>query len=199
LPVAALDVLLRERCQLALPRPVLLRLHRLCAGNPFYALELARALPPGATLAPGEALALPGSLAGLLRERLTGLPDRCQPLVLAAAALAQPTVGLLDRFGEGFQEALAAGVLVRDGDRLGFPHPLLGSLAYADATPRSADRSTAASPPSSTTLRSGRCTWPCLPSSLTSMSRPCSRRLPGPPRPVARRRSPRTWPNRPAG
>jgi len=135
LPVGALDVLLRERCQLALPRTVLARLHRLCAGNPFYALELARALPPGATLAPGEALALPGSLTGLLRERLSGLPGRCQPLVLAAASLAQPTVGLLDRFGEGLEEALAAGVLVRDGDRVGFTHPLLGSLAYADATP----------------------------------------------------------------
>jgi DNA-binding CsgD family transcriptional regulator len=135
LPVAALDVLLRQRCQLALPRPVLLRLHRLCAGNPFYALELARALPPGATLAPGEALSLPGSLAGLLRERLSGLPGRCQVLLLAAAALAQPSVGLLERLGEGLEEALAAGVLVRDGDRVGFAHPLLGSLAYANATP----------------------------------------------------------------
>src|SRR5512132_2655909 len=59
LPVGVLDQLLRERLGLALPRSSLLRLHKVCDGNPFYALELARAMPAGATLAPGEVLQVP--------------------------------------------------------------------------------------------------------------------------------------------
>jgi DNA-binding CsgD family transcriptional regulator len=135
LPLGALDLLLRDRCQLGLPRPVLARLHQACDGNPFYALELARTLPTGATLDPGEVLGLPPSLTVLLRHRLTALPRGCDQVLLAAAALAQPTVALLGQIGDGLDEPLNAGVLVRDGERIGFSHPLLGSLVYADATP----------------------------------------------------------------
>jgi DNA-binding CsgD family transcriptional regulator len=134
LPVGVLDQLLRGRLGLALPRPSLLRLHEVCHGNPFYALELARVLPTGATLAAGEVLQVPTTLAGLLRGRLRQVPDQAHGLLLAAAALARPTVALLERVGGGLDEALAAGILERDGVLVRFGHPLLGSLVYADAT-----------------------------------------------------------------
>ncbi len=136
LPVGVLDQLLRERFGLALSRPSLLRLEQVCGGNPFYALELARVLPAGATLAPGEVLQVPTTLAGLLRGRLQQVPERARGLLLAAAALAKPTVALLERVGGGLDEAVAAGILERDGVLVRFRHPLFGSLVYADATPQ---------------------------------------------------------------
>ena len=134
LPVGVLDQLLRERLGLALSRPSLQRLRQVCGGNPFYALELARVLPAGATLAPGEALQVPTTLAGLLRGRLQQVPDRARGLLLAAAALAKPTVALLEQVGGGLDEALAAGIMERDGVLVRFRHPLFGSLVYADAS-----------------------------------------------------------------
>jgi DNA-binding CsgD family transcriptional regulator len=136
LPAGVLDQLLRDRCGLALTRPVLLRLEQVCGGNPFYALELARVLPAGATLAAGEALQVPTTLAGLLRGRLQQVPDRGRGLLLAAAALAKPTTALLERVGGGLDGVLAAGILERDGVLVRFRHPLFGSLVYADATPQ---------------------------------------------------------------
>ncbi len=136
LPVGVLDQLLRERCGLALARPVLLRLYEVCGGNPFYALELARLLPTGATLAPGEALQVPTTLAGLLRSRLQQVPDRARGLLLATAALAKPTTALLEQVGGDLDEVLAAGIVEQDGALVQFAHPLLGSLVYADATPQ---------------------------------------------------------------
>jgi DNA-binding CsgD family transcriptional regulator len=134
LPVGVLDQLLRERLGLALSRPSLQHLQKVCGGNPFYALELARVLPAGATLAPGEALQVPTSLGGLLRGRLQQVPDRAGGLLLAAAALARPTVALLEQVGGGLDEALAAGIMERDGVLVRFRHPLFGSLVYADAS-----------------------------------------------------------------
>jgi DNA-binding CsgD family transcriptional regulator len=134
LPVGVLDQLLRERFGLALPRPSLLRLEQVCGGNPFYALELARVLPTEATLAPGEVLQVPTTLTGLLRDRLQQVPDQAQRLLLAAAALAKPTVAVLEQVGSGLDEALEAGILEQDGALVRFGHPLLGSLVYADAT-----------------------------------------------------------------
>jgi hypothetical protein len=133
LPVSVLDQLLRERLGLALPRPGLLRLQQVCDGNPFYALELARALPAGATLALGEVLQVPTTLTGLLRDRLRQVPDQAHGLLLAAAALAKPTVAVLEQVGGGLEEVLAAGILEQDGALVRFGHPLLGSLVYADA------------------------------------------------------------------
>jgi DNA-binding CsgD family transcriptional regulator len=134
LPVGVLDQLLRERLGLALSRPGLQHLRQVCGGNPFYALELARVLPAGATLAPGEALQVPTSLGGLLRGRLQQVSERARGLLLAAAALAKPTVAVLERVGGDLDEALGAGILERDGVLVRFRHPLFGSLVYADAS-----------------------------------------------------------------
>ncbi len=134
LSVDVLGQLLRDRCGLALARPVLLRLEQVCGGNPFYALELARVLPPSATLAAGEVLQVPTTLAELLRGRLRQVPDRAHDLLVAAAALAKPTVMLLEQVGSGLDAVLAAGILEREGAWVRFHHPLLGSLVYAEAS-----------------------------------------------------------------
>ena len=54
-------------------RPTLLRLHEASGGNPFFALELARAL--GADVDPTQPLPVPATLEALVRARLDGLPD----------------------------------------------------------------------------------------------------------------------------
>ena len=45
LTVGALQAVLSERLDRVFPRPALLRIHETSGGNPFYALEVARALP----------------------------------------------------------------------------------------------------------------------------------------------------------
>ena len=70
-----------------LPRPTLLRLHEVSGGNPFYALELARALgADGGVRDPTQPLPVPERLEELVSARLRGFPDAThEALVLAAA------------------------------------------------------------------------------------------------------------------
>ncbi|MBA3348202.1 MAG: ATP-binding protein [Actinobacteria bacterium] len=76
LSVGAIHELLRTRLDAAFPRPTLIRIWETSAGNPFFALELGRALQRrGGTLAPGEALPIPTDLDQLLGERLDVPPD----------------------------------------------------------------------------------------------------------------------------
>jgi DNA-binding CsgD family transcriptional regulator len=141
LSVGALHELLRSRVDIALPRPVLLRIWERSDGNPFFALEVARALQRrGRSLVAGEELPLPPSLEELVRERLDGLSAPALEVVRVVAALAEPTVALVEaaagrRADRGLADALEAGVLQLDGDRLRFTHPLLGSAVSAHSAP----------------------------------------------------------------
>ena len=67
LSVGAAHQLLRQRLGRTFARPTLLRLHEASGGNPFYALELARALPPDVD--PTQPLPVPETLEELLRAR----------------------------------------------------------------------------------------------------------------------------------
>ncbi len=132
-----LGAVLRERLGLALPRPRLAELHAACAGNPFYALEIGRALL-ATELAEDEPLPVPESLSALLRHRLEALPAPAQLAALLAAASPQPTATLVERAAgdsEGLAQAVEAGVLEVDGKRLRFTHPLLASTTYSAAPP----------------------------------------------------------------
>jgi predicted ATPase len=67
LSVGALHRLLQERLGMRFPRPVLLRIWEASSGNPFFALELARALQRrGGRVEPGTQLPLPPALEGLV-------------------------------------------------------------------------------------------------------------------------------------
>ena len=139
--VGALQRLLRLRLGAALSRPVLLRVHEASGGNPFYALELARALErQGSEPEPGRPLPIPENLHDIVQERLAELPEQAQDVLLAVAALASPTVPLVrattgsrGRPAAGLEAAEAAGVIELEGERIRFSHPLLGSTLYSRA------------------------------------------------------------------
>jgi DNA-binding CsgD family transcriptional regulator len=141
LSVGAIHELLRTRLGATFPRPTLIRLWETSGGNPFFALELAGALQRrGGTLAAGEELPIPSNLGELLHERVDGLGGAAFEVARAVAALAEPTVPVVEyavgrRFDAGLAEALAARILELDGERLRFTHPLLGSAVAARQTP----------------------------------------------------------------
>ena len=141
LSVGAIHELLRARLDARFPRPTLLRLWETSGGNPFFALELATALQrKGGTLAPGEELPIPADLDELLHARLAGLSVAALEVANGVAALADPTVPLVEsafgrRSDAGLAEALAARILELDGQRLRFTHPLLGAAVTARQTP----------------------------------------------------------------
>ncbi len=141
LSVGAIQELLRARLDATFPRPTLIRLWQTSGGNPFFALELASALQRrGGSLAPGEPLPVPSDLDALLHARLDRLSPAALEVARAVAALADPTVPLVERavgrrFDAGLAEVLAARMLELDGARLRFTHPLLGSAVAARQTP----------------------------------------------------------------
>jgi DNA-binding CsgD family transcriptional regulator len=139
LSLGALHRLLRARLRVALPRPSLVRVHEASGGNPFYALELGRALiererRPDAS----RHLSIPDSLDELLHARLARLAGPVRHLVAAASAMSDPTVSALAAAtastpGEllsNLDAATAAGIVVVEADRVRFTHPLLASSAY---------------------------------------------------------------------
>jgi DNA-binding CsgD family transcriptional regulator len=129
LSLAALQRLLRMRLGEVLPRPALRRLHATAGGNPFFALELARALSGRwAELGPGQPLPVPEELHALLRERLTGLSETTLDALLHAALLTEPAVDrLAPSLRDALDPALRAGVVSLRAGRLSFTHPLLAS------------------------------------------------------------------------
>jgi DNA-binding CsgD family transcriptional regulator len=141
LSVGAIQELLRTRLDATFPRPTLIRLWETSRGNPFFALELASALQrKGGTLAPGEELPIPSDLGELLHARLADLSAGALAVSRAVAALADPTVTLVEaavgaRLDAGLAEVLDARILELDGERLRFTHPLLGSAVAARQTP----------------------------------------------------------------
>ena len=124
LDLAAVHRLLRDRLGLELPRPQLARIHRAAGGNPYFGLELAR---DG-----GEHV--PDSLHEVLGHRLDRLPPDVLALLLDAAALATPTVQLVDGHA-ALAVAVDEGIVRLDGDQIRFAHPLLASLVYDRALP----------------------------------------------------------------
>jgi DNA-binding CsgD family transcriptional regulator len=136
LSVGALHELLRNRLNAAFPRPVLLRIWETSGGNPFFALELARALQRrGGRIEPGAKLPVPETLEALVLERLQTLTPEAGEVCQVVAASSEPTVRLVeqvvDRAAAGVDEAVGARVLELDGERLRFTHPLLASAIAA--------------------------------------------------------------------
>jgi len=87
LSMGALHRLVQSRLGTALSRPVLRRLHAESGGNPFYALEIGRALQRrGSAPRSDEPLPVPPTLRQLVQERVTTLPDRVRRLLELVAA-----------------------------------------------------------------------------------------------------------------
>jgi DNA-binding CsgD family transcriptional regulator len=137
---AQLHTLISERLGRKLTRPSVLRIAEISGGNPFFALELARAVgnSPAGVDSP-----LPATLADVVRRRIAELDAQARNLLLSAACVADPTVELLARAHDATTEQVtawledveAAGVVTLDGNRVRFTHPLLASGVYSDAGP----------------------------------------------------------------
>ena len=97
LSMGALHQLLRSATDSSFARPTLLRIQELSGGNPFYALELARALVASSTaVRPGQDLPMPSSLRGLVGVHLDRVPASTRQLLLTVALSTKPTMGLLE-------------------------------------------------------------------------------------------------------
>jgi DNA-binding NarL/FixJ family response regulator len=121
-------------------RPTMGRIHEVSGGNPFYAIELARAI---AEHAPGVETSLPRTLADVVRTRINGLDPDVHDALLAASCMASPTVELVssatisddDRLIELLENAENKGIIAIDGNRIQFAHPLLARGVYTEAAP----------------------------------------------------------------
>ena len=130
--VAALGRLVRERTDVDLPRPILVRVHRVSDGNPFFGLQMARALArEGSRPVPGRPLPVPEDLHELLGARLATLSSSARRTLLAAAAASRPTHALVVAAGGRHGRAIAdlseaedAGIIESGGERIRFSHPL---------------------------------------------------------------------------
>lgn len=137
LSLGALQRMLRERTGQIFDRPTLRQIHDTSGGNPFYALELARAAREATgPRSAGEPVQLSASLHELLGRRLDGFDDPTRSALFVAAAAAQPTPELVEAvIGAPADGLLApaerAGVIRMHDGRVVFEHPLLAAAAYA--------------------------------------------------------------------
>jgi DNA-binding CsgD family transcriptional regulator len=133
LSVGALHRFLRDRTDRSFARQTLLRIHERSGGNPFFALELARAL--GDDVEPLQPLPVPETLDELVRARISGLPASTREALALASALGTTPESFLERAGvapDELEPAFAAQVIEREDGTIRFTHPLLSSALYPD-------------------------------------------------------------------
>jgi DNA-binding CsgD family transcriptional regulator len=133
LSAGALHRFLRDRLDRSFARQTLLRIHDRSGGNPFFALELARALEEDVD--PLQPLPVPATLEDLVRSRINGLPASTRAALALASSVGTPSEALLERAGiaaEALDPAIVAHVIEREDGTIRFTHPLLSSVLYAD-------------------------------------------------------------------
>jgi ATP/maltotriose-dependent transcriptional regulator MalT len=142
LSLGALHELLHARLGTPFARPALVRLWETSGGNPFYALELARAVERrGGRIEPGDELPLPDNLEQLVEERLDSVERPAREVTQVVALLAEPTARLVEAAlgqaaEQGLADALAVRLLELDGERIRFSHPLLASGVVSRMPPK---------------------------------------------------------------
>jgi hypothetical protein len=97
-------------------------IHERSRGNPFVALELARALDADAD--PALQLPVPETLDELVRARISGLPTSTRKALAFASALGTASETMLERAGvtsEALEPGVAAHVIARDNATIRFP------------------------------------------------------------------------------
>jgi DNA-binding NarL/FixJ family response regulator/KaiC/GvpD/RAD55 family RecA-like ATPase len=136
LSIGALGRILRERVGVSYPRTTLRRLHEVSRGNPFFAIELARALGDAAgPLRPGEPLPVPATLRELVQERIAALPPAVLDALTVASALLRPSLALIAAaLGVDalplLERAIEQHIATVDGENVRFAHPLFASAIY---------------------------------------------------------------------
>jgi DNA-binding CsgD family transcriptional regulator len=144
LSVGAIHRIVTSRYDRPLPRPTLLRLYEISGGNPFYALELVRALgDEEATRDPTRPLPVPERLEELLATRLAAFTGPTRDALVLAAADARLTVRQLRALGLDpvvLEPAVAERVVERSEDAIRFTHPLLASVLDHGLSPTERQR-----------------------------------------------------------
>jgi DNA-binding CsgD family transcriptional regulator len=139
LSVGALHRIVVSRFGRPLPRPRLLRLHEVSGGNPFYALELARALgSEDGRRDPTRPLPVPERLEELLAARLGSFTGATREALVLAAADARLTPAQLQAAGierAALDPAFAERVVELADGGVRFTHPLLASVLYQTLAP----------------------------------------------------------------
>jgi len=138
LSLGAIRLLLSERLGLSLPRHALRRLVDSTVGNPLFALEVGRSLRADGLPGAGEELPVPDRVEELLEVRVAALSPRVRRLLLAVALTSDLRVSRLPpsiKF-DAVEDAVEAGVLVIDGDRMRASHPLFAAAARKRSTAR---------------------------------------------------------------
>jgi DNA-binding CsgD family transcriptional regulator len=136
---SGVEALIAGRRGSAMTRSQVRRIYEISGGNPFYALELARALDDGRGLDAG----LPETLSAMVEARLEGLDREAATLLLAAACSPKSTVALVSqatdveehRVVEVLERAEVARIVSIVGNSIHFAHPLLASGVYTRAEP----------------------------------------------------------------
>jgi DNA-binding CsgD family transcriptional regulator/tetratricopeptide (TPR) repeat protein len=140
LSLGRLQAALFEQLGRRFPRPTTKKIHEISGGNPFYALELARAMDPQVQ---SSDVPLSHNLTELVRARISALQPTAHHLLLTAACLAAPTVELVARAVrsdpqeviEQLADAEENGIVEIEHNRLRFAHPVLARGVYSSATP----------------------------------------------------------------
>jgi DNA-binding CsgD family transcriptional regulator len=135
LSIGAIHGIVHGRLSRSVARPTLLRLHEISGGNPFYALELARAL--GGDVDPTQPLPVPERLEELVSARLEGFGDATHEALVLASAHARLTPALLAAAGvppSALDPALEENVVELTDGVVRFTHPLLASVLYRGLT-----------------------------------------------------------------
>lgn len=141
--LGGLHAVLSDRLGKSFSRPTMVYIADVSGGNPFFALELGRAL---STAAPGSTAAIPGNLADLVRARVGDLPEDVRSALLAVACVG--SLGIedvaraidvdTDDVLRRLEQAENEGIVAIEGNRVRFTHPLLVRGVYATVPP--ADR-----------------------------------------------------------
>jgi DNA-binding CsgD family transcriptional regulator len=130
LSLAVIHQMFKRELGRSFPRPLLVNIHRTAAGNPFYALEIAREIDRVGSPAPGRPLPVPGDGRDLAMLRLGRLPRVTRDVLAQVAATPGAAAQHVDL--DALAPAERAGIaVVRPDGRIEFTHPLFGSALYS--------------------------------------------------------------------
>jgi DNA-binding CsgD family transcriptional regulator len=138
LSFGAVRRLLFERLGLTISRQRLRQIVAATEGNPLFALEVGRALLDAEGRALADNLPLPDSLEDVMGARVARLPAAVRSVLLAVALSEDPRIDRLPATiaGEALDQAVDAGVVLIDGQRVRPAHPLLAAAAEMRARAR---------------------------------------------------------------
>ncbi|MBA3738993.1 MAG: AAA family ATPase, partial [Actinobacteria bacterium] len=141
LSVDHLDALIRARVGRGFSLPTLTRIHGASAGNPYFALEIARLLAEEKAAPRSTApLPVPPTLRDLELARMRSIPRDARDALIVVAAAWRPTERLVSAaLGKDASEAVSAAIeaalLESSEDTLRFTHPLLSSVVLSTTPP----------------------------------------------------------------